>query len=260
MYCHNCGKQIADGSHFCPECGAEQVSAVKQGNSEQEDETQTKKELENNAGVSEEKTTQKPELEVRKVSRLSIAAVIMSLLGFFGFIGSILGIVDLCINRKSKHFFSILAIFLGLFITFVALPSSSPTAAVSKSNDVPKGVIAMSAQDFKTSCVPFDYDRFARNPDNFVGTNVVMHGQVAQVVTDEENNRYYKVFVIDDTGMETANMVFVYDKRGITERILEDDIVTIYATFIGSIPTTNKIQGTDGEGIQADAYYIDVNN
>ena len=30
MYCSNCGKQIADGSKFCPECGASQTGAAPQ--------------------------------------------------------------------------------------------------------------------------------------------------------------------------------------------------------------------------------------
>ena len=246
MYCHNCGKQIADVSHFCPECGAEQVITEKKAEPDSiftDSEQKTGPLSMNKSESAEEKSI--PDEKSKRISRLSFISLVISILGIFGFIGSILGIVDICINRKTRHFFSVLAIILGIFVTFVSLPSTSPESVVSKANNVPNGVVAMSAQDFKTSCVPFDYDRFARNPDNFVGTNVVMHGQVAQVVTDEKGKRYFKVFITDDTGMVSADMVFVYDKRGITERILEDDIVTVYATFEGSIPTTTNTHGTD---------------
>lgn len=30
MYCSNCGKQITDGTKFCPECGASQAGAAPQ--------------------------------------------------------------------------------------------------------------------------------------------------------------------------------------------------------------------------------------
>lgn len=29
MYCHNCGKELPDGSKFCPDCGAAQAAAPK---------------------------------------------------------------------------------------------------------------------------------------------------------------------------------------------------------------------------------------
>lgn len=32
MYCHNCGKEIATDSKFCPECGAAQVTPSKKAN------------------------------------------------------------------------------------------------------------------------------------------------------------------------------------------------------------------------------------
>lgn len=89
MICKKCGKEIPDGSKFCPECGYD---------------------------FSEKHQTP----EKKKNSPLGIIALIISFFGPAGFIGSIIGIVDIVSDKEKKrtHTLAIIAIVLGIIVTF----------------------------------------------------------------------------------------------------------------------------------------------
>lgn len=121
MYCHNCGKQITDGSHFCPECGAEQVITDKKAEPDFGFTDPEQKEM-NNREVSEKTGLPQKENSKKKISGLSIVAVFVSMCGGLGFIGTILAIIDIVKNKKNNHGFSIVAIILGIIMTYCFLP------------------------------------------------------------------------------------------------------------------------------------------
>ena len=57
-------------------------------------------------------------------------------------------------------------------------------------------------------------------------------------------------------------MFFVTDKRDTSakdyEKLLEEDIIRIYGTFNGLVDTTNFIDGSSGQEINLDMFYVDI--
>lgn len=90
-------------------------------------------------------------------------------------------------------------------------------------------------KEFKESCKTYTFEQMARNPDNFRGTNVKLTGEVVQVMT--ESNRTNLRVNITKTGTYstyyTDTVYVVYYQKSGEDKILEDDIITIYGTSQG---------------------------
>jgi rRNA maturation endonuclease Nob1 len=286
MFCQNCGKEIPDGSKFCPECGAS-ISTPKE-------------EVKEESKVEEKPTLKepKPVNEKRKgFSALSIIGFIISFFGIFGFIGAIIGIVELIINKKNKRGLSIAAIVIGLLMTIMfstpttdskkseqpvqpvagieassAYSSSEQTSPVeSSTEEVAEPATTepsednVSENDFKKSCKEIEYDKYARNADKYVGKPVKVTAQVFQVVKGGESDgydHYFKVFTDDGSGTYSQDLIYIADYRDENAvdytKLLEGDIVTIYGTFGGTVTTTDMVTGMNGEDISIDAKYIEL--
>lgn len=97
--------------------------------------------------------------------------------------------------------------------------------------------------EFKASCQTYTFEQMARNPENFKGTNVKVVGEVVQAlygssgvdlrvnITKQGNySTYY-----------TDTIYVVYYPENGEDKILEDDIVTIYGTSQGDYSYTSTI-------------------
>lgn len=278
MYCKNCGKEIPDGSKFCPECGTDQtVSEPKQEESSKVVMKPIISDTKENTSENKEKNPKK------KASAVGIVALIFSLFGGIGFIGSIIGFIEIIVNRKktNRHGLSFAAIIIGILMTIVfnspstgsnkttAAKTSASTSAVSvesvaESNDATTDD-SISEDDFKKSCNEFEYKKYARNPEKYTGNPVKVKAQVLQVVKGsfgDGYDHYYKVFTDDGSGLYSQDLIYIADYRDEKAsdyvKILENDIVTIYGTFGGTVDTTNTVTGMDGEDIEIDAKYIEL--
>lgn len=96
---------------------------------------------------------------------------------------------------------------------------------------------------FKESCQTYTFEQIARNPDNFKGTNVKVTGEVVQALYGDTSvdlrvnitkkgtySTYY-----DDT------IYVVYYPESGEDKILEDDIITIYGTSQGDYSYTSTM-------------------
>lgn len=90
-------------------------------------------------------------------------------------------------------------------------------------------------QSFIASCNVYTYQQMARNPENFKGTNVKLTGEVIQALYS--NDSVDLRVNITKTGTYstwyTDTIYVVYYPEVGEDKILEDDIITIYGTAMG---------------------------
>lgn len=96
---------------------------------------------------------------------------------------------------------------------------------------------------FKTSCQSCTYEQLARNPNNFKGTNVKLTGEVVQVIEGLYSNSL-RVNITKEGIYTTYYKDTIYvnyvPKEG-EDKILQDDIITIYGTAQGEYSYTSTL-------------------
>ncbi len=98
-------------------------------------------------------------------------------------------------------------------------------------------------QIFMSSCQTYTFEQIARNPDNFKGTNIKLTGEVVQALYDT-NTVDLRVNITKKGNYSTyyTDTVYVTYTPIIGEdKILEDDIITIYGTSKGDYSYTSTI-------------------
>lgn len=97
--------------------------------------------------------------------------------------------------------------------------------------------------DFKASCQAYTFEQMARNPDNFKGTNVKLTGEVIQALYGS-----YSVDLRVNITKKGTYSTYYTDTVYITytpeegeNKILEDDIITIYGTSGGDYSYTSTM-------------------
>ncbi len=101
-------------------------------------------------------------------------------------------------------------------------------------------------RDFKASCSTYTFKEIARNPENFKGTRVKLTGEVIQTMY----GTYSTVLRVNITkeGRYTtyySDTIYVtyYPEAG-EDKILEDDIITIWGTSKGDTSYTSTMNAT----------------
>jgi hypothetical protein len=101
-------------------------------------------------------------------------------------------------------------------------------------------------QTFIASCQTYTFEQMARNPENFKGTNVKLIGEVVQVIEGIYSNSL-RVNITKKGNYSTYYTDTVYvnyvPKQG-EDKILEDDIITIYGTAQGDYSYTSTMGAT----------------
>lgn len=117
-----------------------------------------------------------------------------------------------------------------------------------------------SEEQFKENCQSFTYEQIARNPDKVKGKNAKLVGKVVQVMTD--NNSTNLRVNITKTGTYstyyTDTIYVVYHPKSGEDKILEDDIITIYGTLQGDC-TYTTVLGANITIPNIEAKYITIN-
>ncbi len=101
-------------------------------------------------------------------------------------------------------------------------------------------------REFKESCQTYTFEQMARNPDNFKGTNVKLTGEVVQVIEGLYSNSF-RVNITKEGTYSTyyTDTIYVNYVPGEGEdKILEDDIITIYGTAQGDYSYTTTLGAT----------------
>ncbi len=100
--------------------------------------------------------------------------------------------------------------------------------------------------EFKASCSTYTFKEIARNPENFKGTNVKLTGEVIQTIYGTYST-VLRVNITKEGNYTTyySDTVYVtyYPEQG-EDKILEDDIITIWGTSKGDTSYTSTMGGT----------------
>lgn len=87
-------------------------------------------------------------------------------------------------------------------------------------------------EQYKTAAQSIDYEGLARNPDQLKGQRVKLHGKVFQVM--EQGNRVGIHLNVTRIEFGWKDSVYIYYERAAGEnRILEDDMLTVWGTVRG---------------------------
>lgn len=97
--------------------------------------------------------------------------------------------------------------------------------------------------DFKASCQTYTFEQMARNPDNFKGTNVKVTGEVIQVLYGYDSVDIRMNITKEGTYSTyyTDTIYVTYTPKEGEDKILEDDIITVYGTSQGDYSYTSTI-------------------
>ena len=115
--------------------------------------------------------------------------------------------------------------------------------------------IEQEKQEFKDSCNTYTYEQLARNPAEMIGTRVKLVGEVIQTMYDG-NIVQLRVNITKENGYYSDTVYVRYIIEG--DRILEDDIITIYGTAMGEVSYTS-ILGAEITLPYIEAEYVDIN-
>ena len=169
-----------------------------------------------------------------------------------------------CPNCGAKHskpfynrwWFWVIAVFFIIFM-YAQTMQPVPNRAPAKSNAVTE-VPKISEDDYKASCEKLSYKDISRNPNNYVGKNAVITGQVDQVQEDG-NDIILRVNVTKGSyGLWDDAYYIDYRRKNSNEsRILENDIVTVYGTIKG-IKSYTAVLGNQISIPHIVAEYIDI--
>jgi len=101
-------------------------------------------------------------------------------------------------------------------------------------------------QAFISGCQTYTFEQMARNPDNFKGTNVKLTGEVVQVMEGTYSNSLRINITKKGTYSTyyTDTIYVTYTPKAGEDKILEDDIITIYGTAQGDYSYTSTLGAT----------------
>lgn len=122
--------------------------------------------------------------------------------------------------------------------------------------------IVESKEEFIASCQEISYKDMLRNPDNYIGERIVIVAKIQQVLQGGwlDDNEYYRVQT-DNDGYDWYfdDEYFMYDYRVDDDtKLLQDDILRIYAEFSGLETVKRALSGNKEEVPAIKAYYIDI--
>lgn len=114
-------------------------------------------------------------------------------------------------------------------------------------------------KSYKSKCKEYTYEQMARNPKKVKGKYAKLTGEVVQVMEDGDFVEL-RVNITKDSYGYYSDTVYVYytmkSKKG--DRILEDDIITIYGKLAGT-ETYTSVLGSEITLPKINAEYIELN-
>ena len=113
-------------------------------------------------------------------------------------------------------------------------------------------------KEFKNSCKTYTYESLARNPEKMKGTKVKLTGEVAQVSEGMYSNGLRVDITKDEYGWYEDTIYVTYVPEEGEDKILEDDIITIWGTSKGEYSYTS-IVGASITIPYVSAEYIEIN-
>lgn len=99
----------------------------------------------------------------------------------------------------------------------------------------------LTEDDYKAQCASMDYDGLARNPDKVKGSSVTITGKVIQVQESSDSTILLMNVTQDGYGIWSDPIMVGYVPAAGQDKILEDDIVTIWGVDMGTQTYTTAL-------------------
>lgn len=96
---------------------------------------------------------------------------------------------------------------------------------------------------YKESCVTYDYDTIARDPDKYMLTYGKYTGEIIQVLEDG-NELQMRVNITQERYGYSDTIYVLYTLEEGESRLLEDDIITIYGMNMGTVSYQSVLGAT----------------
>lgn len=109
-------------------------------------------------------------------------------------------------------------------------------------------------EEYKSECQDISYSEIARDSNGLAGQYFTFTGKIIQVM----DGTYRMNVTVDEWGIYNDTILFIYDTDD-GDRILEDDIVTIWGQSLG-LYTYTSVLGSEITVPAIDAKYISINN
>lgn len=176
-----------------------------------------------------------------------VGMILGALAAIFGFCGYI---------TKHKGIAGLVLGILAMFFSFFFIINPSNNTSILQNNT--QNEIVVDETEYKDECIEKSYEELARNPDNVKGTKVKVTGEVIQV-TEYNNKTELRVNITkEEYGYYTDTIYVTYVPKAGEDKILEDDIVTIWGISEGDYSYTS-IMGSKVTLPKIDAKYIEIN-
>jgi hypothetical protein len=242
MYCKNCGKQLPDGAKFCDACAAPQDGQVQVGF--------------NNQAVQQPKS-KKP---IYKKWWFWVIIVVV-LIAVYGIAMSNKNQTNSDTNETTVQAVTTVE---GENETTAEPTTAEPTT------EEPTQDPAIVEEEFKNSCESISFEDLSRNPDKYKDNKYTFTGEVIQV---QENDSWLSDTTQVDLRINVTKKTYEYLDEDYWEdtiyatielpegadRILEDDIITIWGTCDGNY-TYESVLGNKVSLPKIDVEYYSINN
>lgn len=222
----------------------------------------------------------------KKTNGLGIAGMVIGIIalvtlccgglgGFLGIIGIIFSIIAVCFKNKNKGaaIAGIVCNSISIFIMIIMLFAFESSDSDNEQTEIYEDseftiekesefeIETESKEDFINSCQVYSYKDLARNPDDYIGSRIVLEVKIEQIMQGGffDNNEYYRVYTNDEYDFWMGDEYFMNDFRvDDNTKLLQDDIIRVYGEFAGTQEVTRAISGTKEYVPSINAYYIDL--
>lgn len=264
MKCPNCDSEVISGAKFCSNCGAELTL-------EQPIENVEPTELGNE--TTNDSITENIEPEKKNnTAQIIITAFII-----------IIVIVAIIISIKSTGNESENADYASSEVTdeydaydaYDEFDESEQTTTTTRATTTTKAITTTKSEaelkietqkekeKYISKCIEISYNDLARNPNKYIGEKLKITVEVSQILSgylfSSNGYRCYEDYDIysDDTYFEKEWYIDYYLDEN-EPRILEDDVITFYGTYEGTVGLERSLTGTTEYIPNLDAKYCEI--
>jgi len=128
------------------------------------------------------------------------------------------------------------------------------------SSSIPASTLSISQIKSQAQAIP--YNSLMRNPDTYKNTVVYFKGKVVQIQNQYGDNYILRIATKENSFLGYSDDIVYVDFKGIPEyngdRILEDDMVDLWGTFLG-MKTYSALLGTEVTIPEINALQIELN-
>lgn len=132
--------------------------------------------------------------------------------------------------------------------------STEETTEPETTEETTEAPTEINPEEYKSECQDISYSEIARDSNGLAGQYFTFTGKIIQVM----DGTYRMNVTVDEWGIYNDTILFIYD-TGDGDRILEDDIVTIWGQSLG-LYTYTSVLGSEITVPAIDAKYISINN